>query len=117
MWRFRSQRFALLLTFAWCALSSARADDPTAPLDSSAAELREYYSGNGLLQRGLYELAAAEYRKFLSAHAEHEKAPIAHYGLAVCLFRTQQYDAALVELNPLAARQEFAYAAEVAIML
>ncbi|HEY3245885.1 MAG TPA: tetratricopeptide repeat protein [Phycisphaerae bacterium] len=117
MWQFRSRRLALLLTLACCAPRSARADDSPPASDASAAELREYYSGNGLLQRGLYELAAVEYRKFLTAHAEHEKAPIAHYGLAVCLFRTQQYDAALVELNPLAARQEFAYAAEVAVML
>ena len=54
---------------------------------STNTQMQAYYSGNGLLHRGLYDLAAAEYDKFLSAHPDHEKAPRARYGLAVCHFQ------------------------------
>ena len=47
-------------------LAAAQADD------GGEAVLREYHSGNGLLNRGMHEMAAAEYRKFLGAHADHE---------------------------------------------
>ena len=80
------------------------------------AELRSYFSGNGLLNRGLYDLAATEYRKFLENHDDHEKAPVARYGLAVCLFRTQQHVAAATELARLTSISGFAYAPEVGTM-
>lgn len=41
--------------------------------DGPDPALRDYLSANGLLNRGLYELATAEYRKFLSEHEDHEK--------------------------------------------
>ena len=76
--------------------------------------LQTYVSANGLLNRGLFELAAAEYRKFLSENESHEKAPVARYGLGVCLFRMKQYDNALRELSELATRPAFDFAAEAA---
>ena len=82
----------------------ARADTRASQADAGPS-LRDYYSANGLLNRGLYDLAAAEYRKFLSKHEDHEKAPVARYGLAVSLFRMKQYDAAAQELEPLHRRQ------------
>lgn len=85
--------------------------------DDDAVELREYYSGNGLLQRGMFDLAAAEYRKFLDRQPDHEKAPVAKYGLAVCLYRTGKLDAAAKELAALAGAPKFEFAAEVAVML
>jgi len=85
-------------------------------VESDEAE-QTYLSANGLLNRGLYQLAAAEYRKFLAEHADHDKAPVARYGLAVCCFRTGDHDGALSELEQLAPREEFAYAAEVRAML
>lgn len=91
------------------AITAEPADDP--------AGLRAYLTGNGLLNRGLHSLAAAEYRKFLDEHPDHEKAPIARYGLGVCLFRTQQYPAAITELTRLHGLQKFVYAAEVGTML
>jgi TolA-binding protein len=94
------------------AVCPVRAED-----DSASAAARAYLSANGLLNRGLYELAAEEYRKFLADHADHEKAPVARYGLAVCCFRTGKYDEALGELEPLAERDGFEYAAEVWAML
>src|SRR6185503_17558129 len=71
----------------------------------------------GFLNRGLYELAAAEYRKFLADHADHEKAPVARYGLAVSLFRLQKFDEAVTELKPLAGREQFEFIVEVLTML
>ncbi len=64
----------------------------------STAALRDYHSANGLLNRGLHELAISEYRRFLDAHGEHDKAPTARYGLAVCLYRLERYDEATEEL-------------------
>jgi len=92
------------------------------PLGSAAgqeqtSELRDYLSANGLLNRGLYELAAKEYRTFLSEHEAHQKAPVARYGLAVCLYRLRDYPAATVELRKLDGRDEFPFAAEVRVML
>jgi len=85
--------------------SDARADE-------TDITIRDYLSGNGLLNRGLYELAATEYRKFLSEHSDHEKAAVARYGLAVSLFRLGQFDEAVTELAPLQKLPEFLYAAE-----
>lgn len=93
---------------------------PTAGASDEAgdeAALRELSSANGLLNRGLYELAAKEYRQFLAEHASDEKAPIARYGLAVCLFRTGELEGAAGELDDLLAADDFQYAAEVRAML
>ncbi|MCH6552082.1 MAG: tetratricopeptide repeat protein, partial [Planctomycetes bacterium] len=85
-------------------------------IDDSTA-LRGYFTGNGLLNREMYELAVPEYRRFLDDHADHEKAPVARYGLAVSLFRLARYDEAVVELKQLRPRAGFAYAAEVLTIL
>jgi len=90
-------------------LSLAQSD---ARADETDITVRDYLSGNGLLNRGLYELAATEYRKFLSQHGDHEKAAVARYGLAVSLFRLGQFDEAVAELAPLQKLPEFVYAAE-----
>lgn len=79
--------------------------------------LRDYYSANGLLNRGMNDLAAAEYRKFLAEHAQHEKAPVARYGLGVSLFRQQKYEETIAELAPLQKAKGFAYGAEVGVLL
>jgi TolA-binding protein len=81
------------------------------------AALRSYLSANGLLNRGLYDLAEQEYRRFLQEHGSHEKAPVARYGLCVCLYRTEQFAAAITELSQLVSQKNFAFAAEVRAML
>ncbi|MEE8156473.1 MAG: hypothetical protein V3T53_16075, partial [Phycisphaerales bacterium] len=48
-------------------LTAATAQD----VGPNATDLRDYYSANGLLQRGMYDLAVTEYRTFLDAHANH----------------------------------------------
>lgn len=81
------------------------------------AALRDYYSANGLLNRGLHELAVTAYGKFLDNHAEHEKAPTARYGLAVCLYQLERYDEAAAELTQLGTQHASQYGAEIAAIL
>ena len=101
-------------------LSSPPAHAAPAPLiqdSDDLATLRDYLAGNGLLNRGLYELAAEEYRKFLSAHPNHEKAPHARYGLGVALFRRNMYEDAAAELAKIAEADGFEFAAETNLLL
>ena len=79
--------------------------------------LRTLQSGNGLLSRGMYELAAREYRQFLKDHADHEKAATARYGLGVALVRLKQYDEAAEALAPLRDAKDFEFAAEADLLL
>jgi len=82
--------------------------------------LRAYYSGNGLLARGLDELAIQEYRTFLRSHADHAKAPVARYGLGVAHFRLGHMQDAADALTPLLKLPDFPsfkYAAETQLML
>lgn len=75
-------------------------------------------TANGLLNRGLWDLALAEYRKFLErAGDDHEKSAVARYGLAVCLFRTERWDEAARELARSQERSPTMFPAEVATML
>ncbi|MFQ5415128.1 MAG: tetratricopeptide repeat protein, partial [Phycisphaerae bacterium] len=78
------------------------------------AALRDYLTGNALLNRGLFEEAAAEYRKFLDAHRDHANAPLAAYGLGVSLFRLGRYDDAVAALKQVLSDAAFVYAAEAA---
>lgn len=84
--------------------------------DGSDPALRSYLAANGLLNRGLFEPAIAEYRSFLSEHGDHEKAGVARYGLAVCLFRLERYDEGVSELAPLRKLDDFLFAAEAAVI-
>ncbi len=108
-WTIRALGPVAALVLAAGALAASPQDE--------AAVLRSYYSGNGLLNRGMYDLAAAEYRQFLAEHADHEKAPQARYGLAVALFRTNRFDEAQRELVALRDLDEFGYAADVLMIL
>ena len=100
-----------ILMLAVVTARTASADVADAGVDHGAA-LRDYYSANGLLNRGLHELAVTEYREFLSEHGDHEKAPTARYGLAVCLYRLERFEEAVVELTQLRALPGSPYAAE-----
>lgn len=82
-----------------------------------SSELRAYYAGNGFLNRGLYDLAADEYRAFLAEHADHEKAGVARYGLAVSLYRLDKHADAAEQLDQLKNDDDFAFAAEVLTLL
>lgn len=83
--------------------------------DAEAA--RTLNTANGLLQRGLFDLAVPEYEKFLEAAPDHASAPIAHYGLAVCLQRLGRGEDALAHLDPLTEQTDFQFAAEVDLLI
>lgn len=85
--------------------------------DRSDPAERSYLSANGMLNRGLYELAAKEYREFLSQHGDHDKAPVARYGLGVSLFRMKRYEEAVKELGVLQDRDDFKFSAETRTLL
>ncbi len=106
---------AVLVVLVVVACSSAGETATSAPADD--VSLRDYLSANGLLNRGLHELACKEYRKFLAEHATHEKAPLARYGLGVALYRLQRLDEAESELVTLAERPGFEFASEVQVLL
>ena len=58
------------------------------------------------------DLAAAEYGRLLEEHPDHDKAPLARYGLAVSLFRMARYQPAVEQLQLLGTPAGFEYAAE-----
>ena len=79
-------------------------------------DLRSYYTANGLLQRGLHELAIPEYRAFLENHPDSPKARSARYGLAVALFRLDRLGEAAQELDRLVDDEGFEFAPEVLLL-
>lgn len=108
----------LIIAKVSIAQTSSPASQPTNAAQAGQADpaLRAYYAGNGLLNRGMFEAAIAEYRSFLAASPNHEKATVARYGLVVSLFRLEECDEALAELESLRDAKDFAYAAEVGMI-
>ena len=71
------------------ALGQAAADGDDDP------RLLPYYNGNALCMRRLYTPAIIQYEIFLKAHPQHEKAPLAKWGLGLAYYsRFYSYDAA-----------------------
>jgi TolA-binding protein len=89
----------------------ALGQDPAAEAD------RLYRSASGLLNRGLNDMAAAEYEKFIAGHPRHEKIDLARYGLAVCRFKAARLADAEPLLDAIEAKDDFPFAAEVGVML
>ncbi|MEL7473567.1 MAG: tetratricopeptide repeat protein, partial [Planctomycetota bacterium] len=82
-----------------------------------ADDLRAYDAANGLLQRGLHELALEEYDTYLANDPEDEGLiAAARYGRAVCLVRLDRHEDALPTLDELGAIDGFEFAAEVAYL-
>ncbi len=73
---------------------------------------RAYRAGTGLLNRGMNDLAADEYRAFLRDHPDSPKAPQARYGLAVCLVRLGKHAEAAAELDKVVTLKNFEFAAD-----
>lgn len=114
VWRLAALSLSLVAVVATLSLSATAGGQQPPAAD---AALRDYWSANGLLNRGLYDLAARDYAKFLESHGDHDKAPAARYGYAICLFREKKYDAAVEQLRPLRDRDSFEFATEVGVML
>jgi len=71
--------------------------------------LRPYYTANGLLNRGLYEEAAAEYFAYLESQPRGVEAATARYGLAVALSQLNRSKDALDQLDLMEAPPRFAF--------
>jgi len=103
----RRAAFSLLLAATISAPTRAAPEDPA---------MRHFRTANGLLSRGLNELAVEEYETFLAETPEHEKAPVARYGLAVALRRLGRADEAGAALEHIA-DAEFEFAADANLLL
>jgi TolA-binding protein len=108
---------ATLLSAAVATSSPAAERDGEGRSAESGDALRAYRTANGLLNRGLYDLAAAEYRSFLAAAGDSPHVPTARYGLGVCLFRTGKTTEAVEVLSPLLSTGKFEFAAEALMVL
>ncbi len=116
VWAAASPLVFLAPAVTWPALDAHAAARCAASQDD-AATLRDFHSANGLLNRGMHDLAEQEYRKFLAAHPTHAKAPVARYGLAVALQRQNRIDEAAGELEPLIGLERVEFAAESCLLL
>lgn len=78
---------------------------------------KSYRSATGLLNRGMHDLAADEYRAFLKEHPDHPKAPTARYALGVCLSRAGKHAEAATELSRVATLKDFEFGADATLLL
>lgn len=107
---FRPFAAAVIGIFSLAASTVAQDAARSAPAD------QRYRSANGLLQRGLYDMAAAEYEQFLASQPDRAQADTARYGLAVCRFRTSKLDEALAQLEQIEPAEEFPFRIEVGLL-
>ncbi|MCC6678321.1 MAG: tetratricopeptide repeat protein [Phycisphaerales bacterium] len=79
-------------------------DDPT------------YRTATGLLNRGMHEAAAEEYREFLKERPGDARAVTARYGLAVCLSRMGRGAEAAAELDRVLKEEGFEFRADALLL-
>ena len=108
----RSRAIAVALLLLASLLPSSRAAEP-----KPDAATKLLYSANGLFNRGLYELAAEEYQKFLKAHPNHAGADQARYALGISLHNLNKPREAAAEFERLTRKTNFKHAAEVHALL
>jgi len=75
-----------------------------------------YNAASGMLARGLNDLAAEEYARFLEANPEHELAKQARYGLGVAQSRLGNHEATIEALEPLLSDQRFQFIVESSLL-
>jgi TolA-binding protein len=73
-------------------------------------------AANGLLNRGLFDLAETEYRGVLAGTSDAAQEQSARYGLGVCLYRLNRHADAATELQKVVACDGFAYTAEALVL-
>ncbi len=78
---------------------------------------KKFLAANGLFQRQLYKLAAGEYEEFLKESPAHPQAAIARHALAVCWFRTGEYQKAADAFQSLLRNKDFKQADEAMLAL
>lgn len=77
---------------------------------------RTLNTANGLLNRGLFELAVPEYRTFLEQCGSCPQASLGRYGLGVSLFRLAQHEPALEQLELALADRSLAFRADAMLL-
>lgn len=99
---------------AVCVLASVTAPATTAVAQpgSDAA----YRTGTGLLNKGLHDLAVAEFEKFLKDNPTHDKAATAHYALGVCYAQLGKSSDAARELDQVVGLKGFEFAADALLL-
>ncbi len=111
-----SEPFSLRRTRRVVVLVAAFSILMLAPMVSGQSEraTRSYFTANGMLNRGLYEQAAAEYRVFLEEadSAQTEQVNIARYGLAVSLAHIGEPQRAIEQLEQVDTTDRFAFGFE-----
>jgi TolA-binding protein len=78
---------------------------------------RAYRAGIGLLNKGMSDLAAAEFRAYLAEQPEGPEALNARYSLAVCLTRLGRHEEALVELRHVNETSGFEFAGDALLLM
>lgn len=73
---------------------------------------RALMTAHGLLERGLHELAAAEYESYLQLEPDGDDAATARYGLAVCRFHLEQWAGTVEALDGVPRDASFAFAGD-----
>ena len=91
------------------AVLSASAQDAVRAADT-------YNAASGMLARGLNDLAAEEYEKFLESYGGHELAEQARYGLGVARSRLGDHEGVIEALEPLVGNRRFEYAVESSLL-
>ncbi len=75
-----------------------------------------YNAASGMLARGLDDLAADEYERFLQAFPGHELGDQARYGLGVAHSRLGRHAEAIDALEPLLSRDRFQFVVEATVL-
>jgi TolA-binding protein len=99
MMRALGRAFSLLLIGWGLAGGAAYGEEPDPALE-------KYHNANSMTMRRLYKLAVPQYREFLAQHPTHAKAPLARWGLALCLYSTNTHQEAADLFAGLAGKPE-----------
>ena len=78
---------------------------------------RDLATANGLLARGMYDLAAEEYAALLDGDLDEGSRPLAQYGLAICLYHLDRLPEALAVLESLEDATALPYHADALVLL
>ncbi|HYE62360.1 MAG TPA: tetratricopeptide repeat protein [Phycisphaerales bacterium] len=78
---------------------------------------QSYRAGIGLLNKGLSDLASAEFRRYLEEHPDGAQATNARYSLGICLTRLGKHAEALPYLKLAAGVEGFEFAADAKLLL
>ncbi len=97
-----------LLLAAWTLCVASPAGESSGRADAA----RSLATATGFLQRGMNDLAVAEYRRFLEAAPDDPQATNARYGLAVALHRLNDCDGAAREAARVVREPGFGFVAE-----